>query len=431
MKTSRPMVRCCSAVGTVVLAASVTSCGLVLVSKAGATRMLTLPAARSSVLVIITDQGSSKAMKITGALLTDSARAGERAIIIGDRGDAVLGSSMAPAPPRMRAPEPPIPLPAHPTSFQKARYSQAAQRYQKELQQVRQLLQNRQHAELASWSQSVATQADSRARQLHAGPPNIAASLGEAAADLSSLRQSGGGSTVDETIAVIGVDTATTLSAPRVPANLQGSTVVVDDFPGTSNQEAAWQAALDQAGAIRTVVLTPATGNQLSATVQQGLDGAVPDTLTSVLFGLGRSTLQPAALPQLRQLLHLLTVTYPDATASIDGYTDNLPAPPDGNLQLSQLRAEEVLSWLLANNVPARRLQAFGYGDTDPVAPNTPHGQPLNRRVVVIIDPATGSLSTVPTMPGVPDRPERSTPAQSLCRLHAQKSDILRQAQVR
>ena len=292
MKTSRAMVRCCSAVGTVVLAASVTSCGLVLVGKAGATRMLTLPAARSSVLVIITDQGSSKAMKITGTLLTDSARAGERAIIIGDRGDAVLGSSMAPAPPRMRAPESPIPLPAHPTSFQKARYSQAAQRYQKELQQVRQLLQNRQHAELASWSQSVATQADSRARQLHAGPPNIAASLGEAAADLSSLRQSGGGSTVDETIAVIGVDTATTLSAPRVPANLQGSTVVVDDFPGTSDEEAAWQAALDQADAIRTVVLTPATGNQLSATVQQGLDGAVPDTLTSVLFGLGRSTLR-------------------------------------------------------------------------------------------------------------------------------------------
>jgi flagellar motor protein MotB len=35
----------------------------------------------------------------------------------------------------------------------------------------------------------------------------------------------------------------------------------------------------------------------------------------------------------------------------------------------------------------ADRLQTYGYGDADPVAPNTPAGQPLNRRVDVIIDP--------------------------------------------
>jgi outer membrane protein OmpA-like peptidoglycan-associated protein len=46
------------------------------------------------------------------------------------------------------------------------------------------------------------------------------------------------------------------------------------------------------------------------------------------------------------------------------------------------------LRWLVAHNVAAGRLQAFGYGDTDPVAPNTSGGQPLNRRVVVVIDPA-------------------------------------------
>jgi hypothetical protein len=118
-------------------------------------------------------------------------------------------------------------------------------------------------------------------------------------------------------------------------------------------------------------------------------------------FGLGSSTLEPAALPQLRRLLHLLTVTYPDATATIDGYTDNLPAP-GGNLQLSLRRAQQVFAWLVANKVPASRLQAVGCGDTSPVAPDTPHGQPLNRRVVVIIDPETGSLSALPTMPAGP-----------------------------
>ena len=138
------------------------------------------------------------------------------------------------------------------------------------------------------------------------------------------------------------------------------------------------------------MVLTPATDSQLDATVRQGLDDASTDTLTSVLFGLGSSTLGPAALPQLRRLLRLLTVTNPNATATIDGFTDSLPTL-GGNLQLSLRRARAVLTWLAANGVAASRLQAVGFGDTDPVAPNSPDGQPLNRRVVVIIDPVAGS----------------------------------------
>ena len=404
MKAARARPRCRRAAGAVIIAASLTSCGLVPASKAGAAaHMLMPPPARSSELIVITDQETPAAMKTTGALLAGSARAGERVIIIGDRGGAPLASAVAPAPPSIQAPQPPAPLPADPTSFQKARHSQAAQQYHAELQQARQSLRNRQHAQLAAWIRDVATQAESRARHLHTGPPDIAAALGEAAADLSSLRQSGSGSAAGETIVIIGADAATALSAPSAPASLQGSTVIVDNFPGTADQEAAWQAALDQSGARRTVVLTPATESQLTTTVQQGLDGAVADTLTSVLFGLGSSTLEPAALPQLRRLLHLLTVTYPDATATIDGYTDNLPAP-GGNLQLSLRRAQEVFTWLVANKVPASRLQAIGCGDTNPVAPNTPHGQPLNRRVVVIIDPATGSLSALPTTRAGPKR---------------------------
>ena len=59
-----------------------------------------------------------------------------------------------------------------------------------------------------------------------------------------------------------------------------------------------------------------------------------------------------------------------------------------GNLLLSQRRAQTVLQWLVTHKIAAARLQAFGYGDTDPAAPNTSGGQPLNRRVVVVIDPA-------------------------------------------
>ena len=138
---ARVRVRRLGAVGAVVLAASLAGCGLLPVNRAGSTRMLTLPAASSSVLVIITDQGTPKAMKITGTLLSESARAGEHVIVLGDRGGALLASSTAPAPPSVQAPEPPAPLPADPTSFQKARYNQAVQQYQEELQQARQSLQ--------------------------------------------------------------------------------------------------------------------------------------------------------------------------------------------------------------------------------------------------------------------------------------------------
>jgi len=58
---------------------------------------------------------------------------------------------------------------------------------------------------------------------------------------------------------------------------------------------------------------------------------------------------------------------------------------------LSQRRAQSVKNWLVAHDVPASRLQTVGYGDTDPVAANTATGQPLNRRVIVIIDPVTAS----------------------------------------
>ena len=389
MNAARPQRPWWLVAGALALAASLTSCGLLPKdSHAQPTSALTLPGVRSTELIVITDPEMPSAVQTGSALVADTARAGEHVIIIDDRGGALLASSVAPTPPNAEAPKPPAPLPADPTSFQKARYTHSVQQYQRALLQAWQTLRHHQQAELTSWTEGLAAKAQSRARQLHAGLPDISTALAEAAADLSSLRQSG--HIGPQAIVICGISSVAALSVPSVSASLLGSTVIVSGFPGTDDDEAAWQAALDQAGASRTVILTPATGSQLTAVVRQGLDGAVTDTLTSVLFGLGSSMLGGGALPQLRRLLRLLTVTYPNATATIDGFTDSLPTP-GGNLQLSQRRARAILTWLVANGVAAGRLQAVGFSDTDPVAPNTPDGQPLNRRVVVIIDPVTGS----------------------------------------
>ena len=143
-----------------------------------------------------------------------------------------------------------------------------------------------------------------------------------------------------------------------------------------------------QGGAARAVILTPATDDQLAPVVEQGLDGAVAGTRDQrPVRPRPVQLFQATARPQLRRLLHLLTVTYPHATATINGYTDSLPAP-GGNILLSRQRAQAVEEWLIAHGAATRRLQVFGYGDTDPVAPDSSRGQPLNRRVVVVIDPA-------------------------------------------
>jgi outer membrane protein OmpA-like peptidoglycan-associated protein len=352
-------------------------------------RTLFLPPIRASALVVITNPGSPSAMRATEALIAASERPRQRVLILSSLSGATLASSQAPNSPSIRVPAPPAPLSSHPTSFQRAHYSQAVGHYQDVVLRAQAALWRQQQQELAAWAKSTVAEADARPILQRTRTVSISTDLGAVVSDLSSLRQAGLG-VVNVVIVIVGITSTIAPAAPESLTGLQGSTVVVDDFPGTTNEEFAWQASLVQGGAARAVVLTPATDDQLISVVQQGLDGAVTDTLTSVLFGLGQYKLQAAALAQLRQLQRLLTVEYPHATASINGYTDNLPVP-GGNLQLSRQRAQEIEQWLIAHGIEAGRLQSFGYGDTDPVASNTPTGQPLNRRVVVVIDPAVSA----------------------------------------
>jgi outer membrane protein OmpA-like peptidoglycan-associated protein len=353
-------------------------------------RTLFLPAARVSVLVIITNPDSPSDMRAAGALLTASARPREQVIILSSRDGTILASSQAPDSLSVRVPAPPGRLTSNPTSFQKARYWEALQHYRSMVLRAGSELQTKEQRALAAWAESTMAKAASRPTlQSTTHTVSISGDLSVAVSDLSSLRQAGMG-VVNTVIVIEGVTGTIVRSVPTPVTGLQGSTVVIPDFPGTTNDEAAWQASLVQSGAARAVMLTPAIDGQLIPVVRQGLDGAVTDTLTSVLFGLGQYKLQAAALPQLRRLLYLLTVEYPHATASINGYTDSLPVP-GGNLHLSWQRAQEVAEWLIAQGVAVERLQIFGYGDIDPIAPDTPKGQLLNRRVVVVIDPAVST----------------------------------------
>ena len=73
----------------------------------------------------------------------------------------------------------------------------------------------------------------------------------------------------------------------------------------------------------------------------------------------------------------------------VNGYTDNAPIGPalqkkgiTSNEELSQKRAENVMQFLISQGVKPDLVSAHGYGDANPVAPNTTTtGRAKNRRV--------------------------------------------------
>jgi OOP family OmpA-OmpF porin len=80
---------------------------------------------------------------------------------------------------------------------------------------------------------------------------------------------------------------------------------------------------------------------------------------------------------------------YPDTTAVIEGHTDEV-GPSADNMQLSQTRADNVVSYLAGRGIARSRLKAEGYGETRPLADNrTEIGKRLNRRINAIIACAT------------------------------------------
>lgn len=97
-------------------------------------------------------------------------------------------------------------------------------------------------------------------------------------------------------------------------------------------------------------------------------------------FETGKATLTPDSEKVLREVLSLMK-QQPAWRFEVQGHTDNVGAKA-ANQTLSDQRASAVAAWLATNGVDKGRLTSRGYGDTQPVAPNTTEdGRAKNRRV--------------------------------------------------
>ena len=122
-----------------------------------------------------------------------------------------------------------------------------------------------------------------------------------------------------------------------------------------------------------------------------------------VLFDYDKAVLKPAAEEALKKVAVVLS-QFPESRVTIEGYTD-AKGGKAVNLPLSRERAGAVKEWLVKNgNVPAANVTAKGFGEDNPVAPNTnadgtdnPAGRALNRRVTIIVEkPAAPPAAVTP-----------------------------------
>ncbi len=100
-------------------------------------------------------------------------------------------------------------------------------------------------------------------------------------------------------------------------------------------------------------------------------------------FEFNSAQLKTSAYPELDKLLAEMK-KYPLSRWRIEGHTDNIGSP-EGNLTMSQMRAESVLNYFVSRGIPGVRFEVVGMGSREPVADNkTEQGRAKNRRVEII-----------------------------------------------
>lgn len=112
-----------------------------------------------------------------------------------------------------------------------------------------------------------------------------------------------------------------------------------------------------------------------------------------IQFATGQDTILEASFALMHELVSVLQARSEIQRVRVEGHTDSRGADAM-NMQLSKRRASSVRRWLVENGVAPERLEAWGCGESSPIASNdSADGRAENRRVVFhILDPKPASL---------------------------------------
>ncbi len=111
------------------------------------------------------------------------------------------------------------------------------------------------------------------------------------------------------------------------------------------------------------------------------INGSRLDVLEKVYFATARSRIRKRSFELLDNVAAVLKAHPEIKKLQVQGHTDDRGSA-NRNLRLSQARSEAVRKYLIARGIDAGRLEAKGYGETEPIAPNqSKAGRADNRRV--------------------------------------------------
>ncbi len=106
--------------------------------------------------------------------------------------------------------------------------------------------------------------------------------------------------------------------------------------------------------------------------------------INNIFFETGKATLSPQSNVELEKAVDLLK-TNPTMTIEVGGHTDNV-GDDAYNMKLSHDRAKSVREYLVKAGIAGERIQAKGYGESNPIATNdTEDGRKANRRTEFVI----------------------------------------------
>lgn len=105
----------------------------------------------------------------------------------------------------------------------------------------------------------------------------------------------------------------------------------------------------------------------------------VKEAIKNLEFDFGKATIRPSSFPSLDKVAELLVNK--NFSLKLAGHTDNVGSDA-ANLKLSKDRAESIKTYLVSKGANASRIEATGYGESQPIATNkTAAGRQQNRRV--------------------------------------------------
>jgi len=136
---------------------------------------------------------------------------------------------------------------------------------------------------------------------------------------------------------------------------------------------------VDGAGCEIKVTSTTTVVNPVRVVVTEEDRRIVADAIRNLEFDFGKSTLRSTSYPTLNRVADLLKSK--DFSLKLAGHTDYVGSDA-ANMKLSKDRSESVKSYLVSQGANSSRIEAIGYGESQPIATNkTAKGRQDNRRV--------------------------------------------------